>query len=360
MQLSMEKKRKFIINVLFYAICLFLGVFLIKYVIIWFLPLIIGFIVGIAIHKPIKWFAKKTGFGNRVFSVIFVLLLISILSLIVIFLCNVLLNGLVLLAQRLPDRIESSLTVIREKFKHVVVWLNNNMPDNWGGNISAIAERLTQDIENLSVSFSSKIMNSLIKFTTTCLPGVFVTFAVTLVSIFFISMDYDKISSFVKRQIPNKAMSYLIDIKNFFCKTIVSIVRAYLILMVITFIQLYIGLILLKTQNAFTIAILIALLDALPIIGTGTVLIPWAIICFLTDNIFFGIGLIVLYLVIIVVHNMLEPKLIGKSLGLHPLVTLTMMYLGLKTLGFIGLFLGPLLAIFLKKTHDQGKIKLWK
>lgn len=357
---NIEKKRAFIINVIFYLLCIFLAFAAVKYVLKWFLPLIIGLVVGVMIRKPIRWFIRKTNINSRYLSVVFVLIIMVVASIALIIICKLLLGGLISLFSNLPDIVEEYLVILREQANIFVERLKTNLPDNWDKSINDIADKLSDDLRNISMSLTSGIMNYILRFTTTCLPGMLVTFAVTIVSIFFVSMDFDKISSFVRRQLPEKTVEYILDIKDFFCKTVVSLLRAYLILMMITFVQLAIGFLLLKLDHAITLAFLIAVLDALPIIGTGTILIPWGTIAIISGKVALGVSLFIIFLVTIVVHNIVEPKIVGKSLGLHPLVTLTMMYLGLKTLGIIGLFVGPLAAIILKNLNDEGKIQLWK
>lgn len=357
---NIEKKRAFIINAIFYLLCISLGFVAVKYVLKWFLPLIIGLVVGVMIRKPIRWFIRKTNINSRYLSVVFVLIIMALLILTLVILCKLLLGGLISLFSHLPDIIEEYLVVLREQANRFVEGIKNNLPDNWDKSITAITDKLSDDVRNISVTLTSIMMNSVLRFATTCLPGMLVTFAVTIVSIFFVSMDFDRISSFVKRQLPNRVLEYVLDIKSFFCKTVVCLLRAYFIMMMITFVQLAIGFLILRLDHAITLALLIAVLDALPIIGTGTILIPWAIVAIISGKMVLGVSLLIIFLFTIVVHNIVEPKIVGKSLGLHPLVTLTMMYLGLQTLGIIGLFVAPLVTIILKNLNDEGKIKLWK
>ena len=117
---------------------------------------------------------------------------------------------------------------------------------------------------------------------------------------------------------------------------------------------------LLGIKNAFAIAFIIAVLDILPVLGTGTVLIPWAVLAFASGRISTGVGVFGLYLVITVVRNLIEPKLVGKQMGLSPVIMLPCMLIGLKFFGIIGLFVVPLLVSFLKQLNDRGIIKIFR
>lgn len=116
----------------------------------------------------------------------------------------------------------------------------------------------------------------------------------------------------------------------------------------LTFGELFLGLLLLRERYAFLLAFLIALMDILPVLGVGTALLPWAIFRLLGGNTWGGVGLILLYAVITVVRQITEPHLVGKSIGLHPLVTLFAFFAGMKLFGFAGIFLGPIAALLIK------------
>ncbi|MBQ9151486.1 MAG: AI-2E family transporter, partial [Clostridia bacterium] len=117
-----------------------------------------------------------------------------------------------------------------------------------------------------------------------------------------------------------------------------------LLLGLLTFCLSFIGLALLRVPYAFILALLLAVVDLLPLLGTGIILIPWALVCLLLGQVKLGIGLLVLYAVATLVRQILEPKLIGDGLGLHPLVSLLSMYAGLRLFGVWGMILAPLVA----------------
>lgn len=126
--------------------------------------------------------------------------------------------------------------------------------------------------------------------------------------------------------------------------------RSYFWLWLLTFLQLWLGLSILSVKYAFLAALLISLVDLLPVLGVGTVLLPWsALALFALHNHFLSIGMLVLYLVILLVRQLLEPRLLSRTLGLHPLLTLLFSYAGLRLFGLVGLFLMPPLAVLAKE-----------
>ena len=130
--------------------------------------------------------------------------------------------------------------------------------------------------------------------------------------------------------------------------------------MSITFIELSIGLTIIGVENSIIIALLTACLDILPVLGTGGVMIPWSIISLIMGDIGVGIGLIVVYLVVTVIRNIIEPKIVGTQLGLHPLATLISMFIGVNIAGIIGLFGFPIMLSLLLHLNKHGVIKLLK
>ena len=141
--------------------------------------------------------------------------------------------------------------------------------------------------------------------------------------------------------------------------------RAYGLIMFITFCENFLGLTILNligvadNSYVFVISIGIAVFDILPVAGSGGILIPWALVSLVTGNIGQCIGLLILYAVITVIRQYIEPKIVGNSLGVHPLVTLAGLYFGLKLFGFMGMFIVPICVMTLKAFNDAGRIHLY-
>ena len=142
--------------------------------------------------------------------------------------------------------------------------------------------------------------------------------------------------------------------------------KAYALIMLVTFTEVFIGLTILKMIGLFNssyiavIAVVTAIVDVIPVLGTGTIVLPWAAYSFITGNVGMGVGLLVLYAVVTVIRQIVEPKLVAGQLGLPPFVTLIAMYLGLKIIGVLGVFVFPIIIIMLKLLNDEGIIDLWK
>ena len=129
--------------------------------------------------------------------------------------------------------------------------------------------------------------------------------------------------------------------------------------MAFTFVEMSIGLIILNVNYAFLLALIVGLAEAIPVVGTGLIMIPWILWHVINGNMPLVLGLSVLYVLGILIRQIMEPKIVGTQIGLHPLVTLLSMYVGLKFFGVLGMFIGPISLIIVKNLQDSGIFKLW-
>ena len=186
------------------------------------------------------------------------------------------------------------------------------------------------------------------------IPGMCFKLLLAVISTVFMELDFPQIMYFFEKIMPEKWKETVSAVKKGTFGTMGKCAAAYVFIFLMTFAELAAGLLLLQIEGAFAIAFLIAVLDILPVLGTGTVLLPWAVIAFAGGNARMGIGVMGLYLIITVVRNIVEPKLVGKQMGLSPVVMLPCMIVGLHFFGILGLFGVPLLASFLKKLYSDG------
>ena len=155
---------------------------------------------------------------------------------------------------------------------------------------------------------------------------------------------------------PGGARKLLGRIRSSFLSTLVKYLRSYLALMLLTFGVMLVGLLLLGRREVLVIAVL----DVLPAIGVGVVLLPWSLYFFIIRDVGLGVGLLVLYLVHTVIRQLAEPKILGKSLGVHPTVTLLLLYAGYSLFGVLGILLVPVFTVLLEaliKKDDSPDIK---
>ena len=217
--------------------------------------------------------------------------------------------------------------------------------------LGALTEHIGSAIEEGMRGLVSKLV-SLLSDIAASIPRVLFFILVTVISSVYFALDIERVNAWIKGLLPKKWSGALSRLKESFISVGAKYVRSYLILMSITFFVMLTGLLILKTKNAILLSVIIAILDLLPIIGVGTVIIPWSIVELLLGNTGVGIGLIVLLAVHELVRQIAEPKIIGKNLGVHPIVSIILLYVGYCVLGFAGILLVPVLAIVLKIAFD--------
>ena len=169
-------------------------------------------------------------------------------------------------------------------------------------------------------------------------PGFIIGVVLLITSSFFLANDYDRVMNFLYKSLPEKGKDRLREIWHKLAGSLWIYIRSYTLFLIITFTELNIGLHLLKIPYATVIAGAIAIFDLLPILGTGGVLIPWTVIAAVVGEYGMALGIGILYIVITMVRNYLEPKLVGKQIGLHPLATLIALFVGSRLFGLAGLF----------------------
>lgn len=219
------------------------------------------------------------------------------------------------------------------------------LPPEMGAQIEQIYTNAMTQLSNLN------LLSGLGAYTfnlTAAVPNFFVVTIIFFVSLYMMSLDLNRIKrkffSFFKDSSKPKVEVVLSDLRN----ATVGFLQAQVILSTITYLVSLSGLFLLGVRYALALALLIMIVDILPILGTGSVLVPWGIFSIARGDIFLGVGLIILFVVITVLRRIIEPKILGERIGLNALTTLICIWVGFKVLGIAGVFLFPLLLILYK------------
>ena len=216
---------------------------------------------------------------------------------------------------------------------------------------AALKESVTQAfsdaVRNVLVSAASRFPAFAAKLVS-AVPQTFLFFVVTVLSAVYFCIDYEKIRSFLHTRLSERHWGVMTQTFGVMKHTAVQFVKSYFLLFLITFAGLFFGFVVLGEPYAFLFALITAVVDGLPILGMGLVLFPLAIYHFMLGNIGYGIGICVIYLVLTILRQVLEPKLLGAGMGIHPLVMLMAMYVGLQTFGIGGMLLAPFLTVTAK------------
>ena len=332
------------------------GYFVLRYLLGALLPFLLAWASAALLRPVTLGIRKKTRMTERAAGFAALFLFLTLLSLAVgLLLFAVLGQAGDLLSALLEnaDNLGKELISALESLLDAIPTPDNTDPAGWRQTLrDSLKQALTSLLSSLTAALPSVIAS-----TARSLPSIFLFFTVYLISTFSLCTSYDKTMARLRSFLPDAIKSPLQKLKNQLKRFGFSYLRAALLLMLFTFVLLFLGFRLLGIPYALLLASLIAFIDLLPILGTGTVLIPWSIFCFLSHRFSSGIGLLLLFFVITVGKQILEPKIVGKSIGLSPLLTLTATYAGWHHFGYVGLILFPIAsAVLLRLLPEREKI----
>lgn len=356
--MDIERKRAFLINLAYYVSIAAIIYLTLRYAIYGIMPFLIGFIIAFLLQPLARRISNATHFNPKFCNIFTLILFYTTIGAFLTFLCY---QGFIYAKEFIAhapliyqSQIEPALLQIFDALRQL---LSENPQI-----LKIIEELITYLNESLSsiISAISSIGVSMLSSFATSLPGFVVSLFFMIMSSFFFIFDYRKITSFIVRQLPDKQKHILFDIKHYLMGTGFKMIKAYMQIMSITFIELAIGLSIIGVDNAIVIAFLIAIFDIVPVLGTGGIMIPWIIVKFITGSSKLAIGLLIVYLIVTLIRNIIEPKLVGKQIGLHPLLMLLSMFIGGKLFGFLGIFILPFLMIVIINLNEQGIIHLYK
>lgn len=379
MDLITKRKEK-LINIAFFTVIFVLYYLFLKYAFWLVAPFIIAFFVALILQKPIRVISKVTKIKRGFVGAVSVFLILSVIISAIVLVGYRLVSefkglGSYIVAKMhdLPELIKSAENWIVGHLAFLPDSIEKSFADTISGFVDNVLIYVEQGEPSGGVGFSAESFDfSLI---TTPLGGIISTakhipaiFAATLISIiacFFITCDYDGLTNLVKNNISEEHEKMLVKTKKLFGDVIGKMIKAYITIIFVTFCEITIGLNVLKLIGVYSggyiiaISICTALLDILPVFGTGTILVPWAVISLFNGNIGLGIGLLVIYGLITVIRQILEPRLVAMNVGLPPIVTLAGMYLGLQLFGVVGMFALPITFVMVKVLNEEGIIHVW-
>ncbi len=336
--LDKRKAKIFLINIL--------GIFLLLFAcyksIYYFLPFIIALLLSFLIEPFVKLMVNKLNLSRKISSALGVILILLTLgflvSLLVLRLIKEIKDVLLILPSFISD-FYKNITQLSSSGNNLIIGLPKELTQYIGELLSSLFSYIGGLLNNIAKSLVNTAFS---------LPALLVFILITILSTYFLSSDRKNLHRFLATHFPENWVDKVYNIKNDIFSSLFKLIRAYLIILSITFTELLLGFSIIGIKYSLVLASIICIIDILPILGTGTVLIPWAIYEIITNNPRVGISLLVLYLVILIVRQVIEPKIIGHQIGIHPLFTLMSMYVGLKLLGAVGLILGPIVIIVVK------------
>lgn len=317
------------------------------------LPLIFAFLTAVMLEGIVQWIIDKFSF-KRLQAVIAVFIgYVMMIGVIGYNLIAIIAHQAVSLSERTP-------TFVKDFYRTVILpvmgkweFYTKNLPKDVISQIEGTIEKNVNTLDSFLQQMIASTINLL-----TAIPGFLIEFLVYLIALFLISLELPKLKLKLESHLKEQTQHKVFFVGSQLNKAGLGFLKAQLILSLVTFIMAMTGLSILGVQYTGLLSLLIVIVDILPILGTGSVLVPWAVVAILQDNNFLGIGLIILFLVITVVRRVIEPKIYSSSLGISPLASLISMYIGLKLLGIAGIFIGPIFVIIYDTLRKANIIQM--
>ena len=357
--MKLEKRKQFIVNFLYFAIILGVVILLTRYALGVLMPFIVALLVSLLLKPAVAFFNEKLKLPRSIAGIVLVVLFYALVG----FLLSVI--GIQLFAAAksffllLPSLYANTIAPwFQNLFVSLQTFVEKLDPDT-AATYNAIVSNVSTSLGGTVVSISKSVVSWVTSLTLKT-PGFLLKLLITVIATIFLTADFPRIKAFVMRQLPVRICDLLHNARVQLGRTFWSYTRSYAMILAITFVEIGLGLSIIGVNNAFGIAILIALFDILPVVGSGIVLLPWTVFTLFAGDFPTGIGLAVLYVVVIIVRQIMEPKIVGDRVGLHPLVTLLSMVLGTYLFGGIGLLGLPITVALLHALNKQGAIHLYK
>jgi len=315
------------------------------------LPLVFAFVTALLLESSVQKLQKEYGLKRiHAVSTVFTLFLI-IIGFVSYFTVVIMIDQIITFSQKLPSIMIEMTTVVDQI---ILKWeqYSHSIPKE----IIVSLENSVETVRNLLLNFATNVTEMIIHFIT-AIPGFVIHFLVYLIALFLISLDLPRLKKSVENYLSDRTKQRLTIIFTQLNKAGIGFLKAQFLLSLITFIIALCGLLLLKVEYPVLLSLLIVVVDILPILGTGSVLVPWAIFSIVNGDQGLGVGLIVLFIVITVVRRTIEPKIFSSNLGISPLAALVSVYLGFQLLGVVGVFVGPVLVIIVDTMVKSGIVR---
>ena len=317
-----------------------------------FAPLIIAWIIAMIANPLVHFLEERIKIMRKHGSAIVIIIVIVAIAFLLYAVIAALFTQVSSMLGTLPgiyenvmDNLQQFASSLHEKYDIIPA----NIKNFFAGNESKINEYILAALNSLStspVSAVGSVASSII--------DTFIISILTLMIAYFFTAGSDKIKAFVKKCMPKSISDSVEIIKNTVFIAIGGYLKACFQIMIVMFIILFLFFLFMKVDYAMPVALITAILDFLPFIGTGTVLMPWAVYSVITGEYLKALALVMAYLVTMIVRRLLEPKLVGDSIGMSPCLTLISMVIGYRITGMLGLIIGIPVGMVIKEFYEKG------
>ena len=371
-----RNRKQFLTNAAYWAVLLAVAYCIFKYLINLVMPFFLALIFAAIARALARFITAKTmkiriargKKNNKPYRVKMNKKFITMLSVVIVFLVIIgiftviivrIVNGGISVVEAVPgvytESIQPGLENLAGKVSSLPEIIDDSFVDMLRDSFTNIIGAIGSKITDVSAKLVVKISSIASK-----VPSLLLNTIICLIATVFIAMDYEGIEGFFKRNLPEHTLKVAVDFKDSLVDTVWQFLRSYFVIFVITAAEITLGFLIVRQKNALLLGMIIAVFDAFPIVGSGMILLPFSVITMLSGRVGKGIGLLIVYLVVVIVRQIIEPKIVGRHVGLSPILTLITMYIGTELFGGIGLFGLPILTAIIIEMNNNGTIHLFK
>ncbi len=348
----MKKYWKALINLIMALVALVLVIFLAPRLLVFFAPFVIGWIIALIANPMVHFFESKLKIKRKAGSAVVIVLVIALVVM-ALYLAGIkLVEEVVGLANDLPVLWEQT----KDEFEEIALNFSviyNRLPKDVQLALSAISGRLGEFLSNAVSGASTPTIEYVGNFAKQ-LPKVVIGVIMALLSSYLFVAERENIILWLRRNVPYSIAKHWVMVRRSLVKAVGGYLKAQLKIEIWIYLLLVIGLSILDVNYVLLIALLIAFLDIIPFFGTGTVLVPWAIIKILSSDYQMAIGLLIIWGVGQLVRQLIQPKIVGDSIGVAPIPTLFLLYIGYKLGGVVGMIVAVPLGLIVYTMYEEG------
>jgi sporulation integral membrane protein YtvI len=320
-------------------------------------PFLIALVIAFLINPLVNLLQKK-GRMPRVLAVFLALIMIFALAAgLVTLLIAEIVSGANYLARVVPEHLDTLIKYIEEYITAQIIPLYNQLAGMFNRLDVGQKDTIIDNIQNVGTTIGSTVGSFIqnlfgnIPVILSWFPNAATVLIFSLLATFFISKDWDRFSAIGSRLVPEKAKTSGIKVFVDLKKALFGFLKAQLTLISITTVIILIGLLILRVDYAITIALITGIVDIIPYLGTGLIFVPWIIYQVIAGDMALAIGLGILYILVLVQRQIMEPKILSSNIGIDPLATLIALFVGFKLIGFLGLIIGPVTLVIISTLY---------
>lgn len=330
------------------VVCIYVGIRMLGF----FMPFVIGWFIAYVVSPLVNWLEKRIKIRRKLGSGLIIVAVLAVVCLLIYLAGQLLVNEVSSLIQNVPSMyhdLENGMEKIGNSFEGILKMVPPSVQESWTEMTTDFDRTMAQIMGKISDPTVTAVGNFAMK-----IPTVLVSTIVAIVSAYFFISDREEVIAWSKKVAPEPLVRRMTLVMDNLKYAVGGYFKAQFKIMVVIFGILLVGFFVLQVHFQFLLALLIALLDFLPFFGTGTALIPWMVYKVLVGNYRMAIGLVVLYAVTQLVRQVIQPKLVGDSIGMKPLVTLVLLFVGYKIGGIIAMIFAVPIGMIVINLYKAG------